>query len=215
MKTQWIYNYLLIFFIITTGCSGNKQKKGSDSFIDTSKTIEINLHMVSNGIHHYTKFYEIPGRGTLVIHEGTVGNTGRSYEVEKEDRATLMEWANDHYLKLTEKGYQKIDPGAYTSMILQFDTTQFSEINEEVLIILYDIIDRSLKQTGNGGCSNYDVGTTGVNYFATVLDAPAATQTLLNVLEEEDFTPSIIATEKAETTTILYPADFQGEFSYL
>ncbi|MFO7723304.1 MAG: hypothetical protein R6V49_08795, partial [Bacteroidales bacterium] len=114
------------------------------------------------------------------------------------------------------EGYKIFGPESYIQIIIQADTLYWGDTEDaDKLAFVEDVISQALQITGNGKCTGSDIAHR-VNVFAVVFDAEIAAQTILKTLRENNLDiPVVIAVEKGSDITVIYPKNFQGEFSLI
>lgn len=200
---------------IWSGCS--RGSKDIENDITTSEgLINAELFLQNDTVISFWKIREIPGRGTLSVQEGIMGGEVRGYEVYEEDRSALIKRAVDFTKEKIKEGYSIFGPESYSQMIIQVDTLYWGDVSDvNRLAFVEDLLSDALMQSGNGRCTGSDISHK-VSFFAVVFDVDIATGTILKALRDNniDF-PVVIAVEKGNDITIVYPENYQGEFSLI
>ncbi len=165
---------------------------------------------------YFWKIREVPGRGTIIINEGTVGSEIRGYEIFERDRKVLEKRAAELYAEKRAAGYRIYKPEDYSHIIIQLDSLWVDDQSEiDKYVVLEELINQNLLNTGNGRCtgSNFD---TRISFYAVVVNPEKATQTILSMINDEILDISIvIAIEKGNDIKVIYPENFQGNFSLI
>lgn len=208
-----IYGLCGIFLI--TGCkSSDDEILKKISAPDGSIAAEMFLKTESATL--FWKIREMPGRSTLLLQEGTLGETGRDFEVGAKDRQQLEKEAIRIAREVIGKGYRTFGPEAYSQIIIQTDTAFWGPVADlDKLALMEDLFNRALTSTGNGKCTGSDIGSK-VSIYAMVFDAEVAAQTLLKALRDNGTDlPVVIAIEKGNDIRVIWPENYHGDFSLL
>lgn len=201
----------------------------SEELLNDKGLINAEFYLKKDTINYFWNIREIPGRGTLIIQEGIVGNDIRSYEIHEDSVTNLEKHAAKLHAEKRAEGYRIYKPEEYSHIIIQLesftldsDTMNLSEPNQpnntndiDRFVLIEELINQSLVNTGNGRCtgSNYE---TGISYFAVVFDPEIAARTILRMITAKNLNIKvIIAVEKGSDIRVIYPEDFQGNFSLI
>lgn len=211
-RTGWAF---LLILILLSGCTG-KHKDDLTDITNEEGLISTELFLKQDTVIHFWKMREIPGRSTLVIQEGLLGMAASSFEILETDSAKRVKKALELFAGIREKGYKTYGPDAYSHIIIQADTLYWGAVSDlDKLALVEDMINSALTSGGNGKCTGSDIGSK-VSFFAVVFDAPTATKTILKALIDNGIDlPVVIAIEKGNDVKVIWPENFQGEFSLI
>lgn len=154
---------------------------------------------------------------TLTIHWGKLGETGNSKDIKIKFWQKIDKIAQEEIEKAQKKGFKEIDLDDHLELIVQFKTNDKwgDEKDLEKRHSIEGLLNESLGWTGNGHCDGGDIGSGTINIFSFVVDPDIATKTVIEDFKKNkikgDF---IIAKQKNEEITVLYPVNYQGEFKY-
>jgi hypothetical protein len=206
---------LLMLMIIVTGCRDHNAELQKD-IINDQGLIAVELFLEQDSVTLFWKIREVPGRSTLAVLEGRLGDEGKVHEVFEKSQESLMKKATELTAQKINEGYKIYGPESYLQIIVQVDTLYWGDTGDaDKLAFMEDVISQALQMTGNGKCTGSDIAHR-VNVFAAVFDAEVAVQTILKSLRDNNLDiPVVIAVEKGGDVTVIYPDKFQGEFSLI
>lgn len=124
---------------------------------------------------------------TLVIHQGSVGDTGET----KEMKLSLFQRAEKVIGKLAEEkeneGYDFLSEEDLIELVIQYSYRE-NEMNAtlEKRHHVEELMNECLGWTGNGYCDGGDIGSGTANIFNYVLDVEKAATTIINELKIND-----------------------------
>lgn len=123
----------------------------------------------------------------LVIHYGTVGDTGEA----EEKKLSLFQNAEKKMHELaTEKvveGYDYLDEDDLFELVIQYsyeDDQMEATLKKRHQV--EDLMNECLGWTGNGSCDGGDIGSGTANIFNYVIDVEQAVQTIIEELKNHD-----------------------------
>lgn len=200
---------------LITGCKSSDEdvlRKISAS----DGSIAAEMFLKTDSAIHFWKIREMPGRSTLLLQEGTLGEPGRDYEISAPDPKKLDKEAIRIAREVLDKGFRTFGPDSYSQIIIQTDTTYWGPVTDlDKLAMMEDLFNRALTTTGNGKCTGSDIGSK-VSFYAMVFDAEVAARTLLKALRDNGTDlPVVIAVEKGTDIRVIWPENFHGDFSLL
>ncbi|PQO45024.1 hypothetical protein [Blastopirellula marina] len=152
---------------------------------------------------------------TVVVHHGKLGTRGTNRN-KKIPRGVLPD---DFIEQLSEparaEGYREIPFEEQTSLILQFKTQDPWGAGDDLdkRYAVEELLNELLGWTGNGMCDGGDIGSGTMNLFSYVVDPQLACQAIVAELKKEGIEGGIIAVETEDDYQVLWPEDFEGEFS--
>jgi hypothetical protein len=205
----------ILIIVVVAGCR-HKPADTLAEISDKSGKIVSEMYLKKDTLTFFWKIREIAGRGTIMVHEGILGEPGRKFEVSGKDHQELVQKITAMYKEMTDKGYRVFKPEAYAHLIIQTDTTSWGSLHDlDKLAMVEDLLNNALETTGNGSCTGSDIGSK-VSFYSVVFDPGIAVQTMLKTLREGgmDF-PVVIAIEKGNDIQVIWPENFRGEFSLL
>ena len=124
---------------------------------------------------------------TLVIHYGTVGETGES----EEKKLSLFQRAQRLMDELAEEkaneGYDYLDEDELFELVVQYSYEDNQmEATLEKRHHVEDLMNECLGWTGNGSCDGGDIGSGTANIVNYVVDVEKATQTIIEELKNNN-----------------------------
>ncbi|RJS50130.1 WGR domain-containing protein [Bacillus sp. PK3_68] len=125
---------------------------------------------------------------TLVIHYGTVGDTGETEEkklaLSQKAKKVMDELANEK----ANEGYDYLDEDELFELVVQYpcEENQMDAVLEKRHHV-EELMNECLGWTGNGACDGGDIGSGTANIFNYVVDIEKATKTILNELKNNNF----------------------------
>jgi hypothetical protein len=215
MRMLWKGVAFFAAFFMVWGCR-NHDTQTAGEITGEDGLINAELYLKEDTAIRFWKIREIPGRGTLTIHEGTVGREGKSHEVFEKTHPLLVDRAIKLTSEIKKMGYRIYGPEEYSHIIIQIDTLNWGATNDpDKLAYMEDIINGALLASGNGKCTGSDIGAK-VSLYAIVFDTKASVKTILDELQKQNLEmPVVIAIEKGSDVEVIWPANFQGEFSLI
>lgn len=153
----------------------------------------------------------------IIVHFGQLGQIGETTniplaEFEPPETAILR-----HADEAREAGFAEIDHEDLFELIVQYqiegnggaDDVEFGAKIEATL-------NDCLGWTGLGHCDGCDVGEGNLNVYCYVVDPTICTEPIVAELRETDMLRDAIIAyqDKDENFIVLWPADFEGAFSY-
>ncbi len=158
------------------------------------------------------------GNRAVTIHWGTLGETGRNKNVripKGESADTVIAGQSEEQ---RSSGYEEIDVEDHLQIIVQFKTGDVwgdtGDLDKRHSV--EDILNECLGWTGNGHCDGGDIGSGTVNAFSFVVDPYLARDAIVAALTRNELIDgAIIAIDSEDDYDVLWPEDFQGEFSIL
>lgn len=124
---------------------------------------------------------------TLVIHYGTVGNTGETVKkklaLSQKAKKVMDELANEK----ANEGYDYLDEDELFELVVQYpcEENQMDAVLEKRHHV-EELMNECLGWTGNGACDGGDIGSGTANIFNYVVDIEKATKTILNELKNNN-----------------------------
>jgi hypothetical protein len=205
----------LIAVLLLAGCR-DRNAEIEPLILNEQGMIAVEMYLKQDTTIFYWKLREIPGRSTLMVLEGMLGTEGTVHEVFEKTHDALRKKAVELTAEMMDKGYKIYGSESYLQIIVQADTLYWGDTNDaDKLAYMEDVISQALQITGNGKCTGSDIAHR-VNVFAVVFDADIAAKTILKTLRDNNLDiPVVIAVEKGSDITVLYPENFQGEFSLI
>lgn len=152
----------------------------------------------------------------MVIHWGKLGEPGLSETlaatsgeaaealIERESRSPRLQ------------GFAEIDIDDHVQVIVQFKTDHDwgDSADLEKRHRVEDILNECLGWSGNGHCDGGDIGSGTINAFSFVVDPQLAQETIISALKREGLLEgAIIALDRTDGYEVMWPVDFDGEFS--
>jgi predicted DNA-binding WGR domain protein len=156
------------------------------------------------------------GSARLTVHWGTVGETGRSREVAVSARENADSAIERESQEPRSQGYSELDINHHAQIVVQFKTKDAwgDAIDLDQRHQVEDILNECLGWTGNGHCDGGDIGSGTINAFSFVVDPQLAVDAIVAALTKDELIDgAIIALQKEDDYEVLWPKDFQGEFS--
>lgn len=158
------------------------------------------------------------GNRSVTIHWGTLGKTGRSKNVRiprGESADTVIDRESQ---EPRTNGYEEIDIDDHAQVIVQFKTADAwgdtADLDKRHKV--EGILNECLGWTGNGHCDGGDIGSGTINAFSFVVDPHLAKDTIVAALKKNKLIQgAIIAVGNEDGYEVLWPEDFDGEFSIL
>jgi hypothetical protein len=158
------------------------------------------------------------GRRLVTIHWGTLGKTGRNKSIripKGESAKTVIRRESE---EPRANGYNEIDLEDHAQIVVQYKTKDAwgdtSDLDKRYQV--EGILNECLGWTGNGHCDGGDIGSGEINAFSFVVDPALAKVAIVKELKKNKLLDgAIIAVRKDEDYEVLWPEDFDGEFSIL
>jgi len=164
-----------------------------------------------------TSYWEAWNDGRkVVIHWGALGEEGQSRQIRLQKGDTAAGTiARESQAPLAE-GHKEIPIDDHATLIVQYRTVGWgspSDLKKRHRV--EDILNECLGWTGNGHCDGGDIGSGTINAFCFVVDPHVAASTIVAALKKRRvLNGAVIAYHFGEDPeTVLWPEDYQGEFS--
>lgn len=146
---------------------------------------------------------------TIVIHYGTVGDTGET----EEKKLGLFQKAEKIMDELAEEkanqGFEYLDEDELFELVIQYSYEE-NEMKEtlEKRHAVENLIDECLGWTGNGACDGGDIGSGAANIFNYVVNVEKATKIIIGELENNNLLEGVkiaYLDPEDEEYIVLYP----------
>lgn len=190
-----------------------KEWKDNTPTFDNNLDVDmIKLYRKNNDTIHYFEVWLNEDNISLTTHKGVLGDVGETEDVfyDEEDDLPVKVGMAKIVSDLKLLGYS--DNISHTEIVVQF-----SYKDNEDMSMLVDkrqhieaLLNECLGWTGNGHCDGGDIGSGSMNLFCYVINKDIALQTILEMLEEENYLEGVsiaFADEKTEEYRLLYPRD--------
>lgn len=216
MRLQIVAISLAVSIMFLSSCGDKKAKTTKECFTQEIENISKELILKNDTDLKYWTVQEIPGRSSLIIHEGEVGERAKAYEIFKENREEMIKEISAICSTKLSEGYREITVDDYSTLIIQIDTSRLHEnFKEDSIVYFQESFNLILQESGNGMCSSYDLNQHSLNFFGSVISAEKAAFALTSLFHEYGIKiDPIIAIEKGGEVSVLYPKDFEGDFQY-
>lgn len=177
----------------------------------------IKLYKRSGKQTHYWEAWDA-SRHMVTIHWGTLGKTGRNKNVRVPKGESADAVIERESLEPRSHGYEEIDFEDHAQMVVQFKTEDAwgdtSDLDKRYRV--EDILNECLGWTGNGHCDGGDIGSGTINAYSFVVDPELAKDAIVAALREHNLIDgAIVAAGNDDGYRVLWPDDFEGEFSIL
>jgi predicted DNA-binding WGR domain protein len=135
-----------------------------------------------------TIYWEVWQDGrTLMIHYGTVGDTGETEEVKlpmfKRAEKVMDELAEG---KVNE-GFDYLEEDELIELVVQYSYNEDEmQTAQKLRHSVEDLMNECLGWTGNGSCDGGDIGSGTANIFNYVVDAEKASRTIIEELKNNN-----------------------------
>ncbi|MCU0678490.1 MAG: hypothetical protein MUF19_02810 [Candidatus Pacebacteria bacterium] len=171
----------------------------------------------ANEIYNY---YEVwLDTNKVVVHTGVIGHIGETEHIHAKSEAEKNEIYATKIAKAKNEGYTLLAPEYYQHLVIQFETEGGgwgSQIDLDKRDALEHMLNEALGWSGNGHCDGGDIGSGTINLFCLVVDAKLAVQTIVDKFTSESIVdePYVIGLRVQDDIKVLYPADYNTEFSF-
>ena len=164
------------------------------------------------------RYWEAWARGVwVVVHEGKLGERGKVRHLEPQEGKTPEQMIAKAAETPRSKGYSEIPMEEHYQVVVQYRLETWG--SSEDLAKAHKIeglLNECLGWTGNGHCDGNDIGSGSMNIYSVVVDPQLAVETIITELREQGLLErAVVAVRYREEYRVLYPADFNGEFSLL
>jgi hypothetical protein len=206
---------LMTLTILMFGCNRGA-KDYSKEILNDQGIIEVEMYLKASDHVKFCEIREIPGRGTLLVREGLVGGVIEGYEVFEADRNLLLQKASELYHARRKVGYAIHGPESFHQMIVRTEPSWWGDsIDTEQVVLFEEILHQCLVSSGNGRLTGSDVDAN-VSFYAVVFDTNIAIESILQAIKDHQLNmPLIIAVEKGSDVQVVYPVNYQGDFSLI
>lgn len=155
--------------------------------------------------------------GMVVVHEGTLGDRGKTKSVIPQDGQTPEQCLQKAAEKPRAKGYAEIPFDEQHQVVVQYRLkTWGSPADLAKSHKIEGLFNECLGWTGNGRCDGNDIGSGTLNIFSIVVDPDLGAATLVEELRKNRLLRgAVVAVRNGEDYRVVYPARFKGEFSLL
>ena len=164
------------------------------------------------GIRYWEAWASLP---MVVVHEGKLGERGKTRQLLLEDERTPEEFINALAQKSRDKGYAEIPREEQYQLVVQYPLTTWGSAKDlSKSHKIESLFNECLGWTGNGRCDGNDIGSGTMNIFSIVIDPKIAGATLVEELRRNDLLEgAVVAVREGEGYRVLYPDGFKGDFS--
>jgi hypothetical protein len=153
--------------------------------------------------------------GKVVVHEGKVGERGKTRFLILAKRQTPDHLIEQAALKARAKGFAEIPMGEHYQVVVQYQLKTWgspTDLNKGHKI--EDLFNECLGWTGNGHCDGNDIGSGSMNIFSLVVDPELGAALLVEQLRRNRLLKgAVVAVRQGENYRVVYPVRFQGAFS--
>jgi len=156
------------------------------------------------------------GHRSVTVHWGVLGKKGKNKSVRVPKKTTAEEFIESESQDARSKGYEEIDFEDHFQIILQFKTEdEWGDSNDlDKRHEIEDMLNECLGWTGNGHCDGGDIGSGTINTFSFVVDPYLAKDAIVAALKKQRMLKgAIIAIDNEDDYEVVWPEDFEGEFS--
>jgi hypothetical protein len=156
--------------------------------------------------------------GKVVVHWGNLGDTGETREIRLKKGQSSAEIIANESTKPRTEGFQELPLDEHATVIVQYKTKGWGSSKDlDKRHKVEDILNECLGWTGNGHCDGGDIGSGSINAFSFVVDPHLAKDAIVAALKKEGLLKgAVIAFRRGdEDYTVLWPDDFEGEFSII
>ena len=156
------------------------------------------------------------GNGTVVTHEGVVGQRGTDSAHKVPRRKKPDAFIGELAREPAKNGFAPLPEEDHAEMIVQFKTADSGTVDDlDFRSNVEGLLNETLGWTGNGHCDGGDIGSGTINVFSEVVvpaEAVAATRAALQ--ERGWLDQAVIAVRNDHDYIVVWPPDYGRPFSY-
>ncbi len=155
--------------------------------------------------------------GKHIMHWGEAGDEGETQALRSGLFRDAEKSVAEEMARREREGYAEIDEEELQAVFIQYRAEAWGDLEDpEKRQAMQDLMDDALGWTGLGHCDGGTIGSETINICCLVVDAKLAAPVMVQALKEADqLAGAVIAQELEGGFEVLYPSDFEGEFSYL
>ncbi len=204
----------VVFFF--AGCRQPSVTPDDVDVLNDVGLISVEMYHTGGNDIRFWRVREMPGRSTLVVQEGVLGVSTRSYELFEQTQEDLERVAKEQVAEKLNEGYKVYGPEAYSQLILQIELSEWGDPDDiEKLIMVEELLNEYMLNSGNGKCLGSDAGAK-ISFFITAFSAEIAVNTILEMFSKEGYHYNpVIILEKGSEVQVLHPENFQGDISLI
>jgi hypothetical protein len=162
------------------------------------------------------RYWEAWGDGPVVIiHTGKLGQTGTVRKLTREKGQTTTKAIAAAAAAPLARGYAEIPLDEHRQIVVQYRCAGWGSVEDlDKRHQVEELFNECLGWTGNGHCDGGDIGSGSMNVYSYAVDAQLAVKTILATLRKHRLLKgAVVAVEEGDDYRVVYPANFQGEFS--
>lgn len=177
----------------------------------------LKLYKEIEGVLNYWEAW--PDGDVVVVHWGVVGQRGQARRHKPDLFSTHQKKADKLARKPMSEGYKEIPLGDHWTLTVQQRMTGNDAADLDRRNQMIDGLNNMLGWIGAGHVDGGDIGSGTTNVFAFIVAPSQTTPAVLDWLREiGQLAHSVVALDNPDEsapTTVIWPEDFDGEFSIL
>lgn len=177
----------------------------------------IKLYKRTEKVCLYWEAWDAGGR-LVTIHWGSLGKTGRNKSIRIPPGKSAKGVIRRESEEPLANGYQEIGSEEHAQIVVQYKTKDewgdTADLDKRYQV--EGILNECLGWTGNGHCDGGDIGSGEINVYSFVVDPKLAKDAIVKALKKNKLLKgAVIAIQNEDEYEVLWPEDFEGEFSIL
>jgi hypothetical protein len=154
--------------------------------------------------------------GEITIHWGELGDRGVIRITPLKRGQSAKELIEQEAKKYRAEGYHELKEGEEVTLLVQYEVNGWGTAEDlEKRHAVENLLNEGLGWTGNGNCDGGDIGSGTMNVCSLVVNPYLASNTIIEELRKNSLLEgAVIAIEREDSFEVLYPENFEKEFSY-
>jgi len=156
-------------------------------------------------------------KGVVTLHWGIVGENGDSLTIKLEKGQSAEKVIFSEAGPAKKQGYAPIDDDDHSQIVIQYRLKTWGTKKDlDTRYKVEGVMNESLGWTGLGHCDGGDIGSGTINAFCFVVDVKIAKDVVVTALKKAGLLKdAIIAVQNDDDYKVIWPSDFDGEFSVI
>ncbi len=195
---------------LAIGCSTSDEQATSDE-VDINM---LNLYKFSGDTVQYWEAWE--NGGVVTVHWGQLGERGTTGEVALKERQSTSQAITELSQQPRRDGFRELTDDEMVTFVIQYRLDNWGSTEDlQQRHAVENLMNETLGWTGNGHCDGGDIGSSSINIWCFVVAPNLAAQAAIADLRKNELLDGVIMAYRRgeDDFTVVYPADFTGQFS--
>jgi hypothetical protein len=165
-----------------------------------------------------TEYWEAWNTATeITLHSGKLGDRGQNRKLPIEPGVHPSDTIKREAKPFRAAGFEPIKQSDLRCVVIQYKVDGHGTTDDlDKRVRIEDLMNECLGWTGLGHCDGGDLGSGTMNVFCYVVDSGIAQRVIADELKSQALVEGAVIAEQFEDDyKVLWPHEFQGEFSIL